>query len=207
MSMTQSKKRRTKLFIIRGFQIRYIFLILVFMFAIAILSGYIVYFTAWVMFGEQLARVYPQGDLLVIVNKVNLALLVRLALISPLVILIGLVLSNRIAGPIYSIQNYLKELLEGRYDKRLKLREKDELKDVAEAINSLVSKLKNDQSLKEEIVEEMESQADKMEEIIRQGGKGSKLPDIVSSFRKNLEKLKILQALCTQKNPFNTILF
>ena len=185
------KKARTKLFIIRGFQIRYIFLILVFMFVIAILSGYIVYFTAWVMFGEQLARVYPQGDLLAIVNKVNLALLVRLALISPLVILIGLVLSNRIAGPIYSIQNYLKEILWGKYDKRLKLREKDELKDVAEAINELVVKLKNDQSDRREALKILESQTDKMEEIIRHGGvKSNKLPEIVNIFRGQIEKLK-----------------
>ena len=186
-----NKKVRTKLFIIRGFQIRYIFLILVFMFVIAILSGYIVYFTAWVMFGEQLAKVYPQGDLLAIVNRVNLALLVRLAFISPLVILIGLVLSNRIAGPIYSIQNYLRDLAQGKYDKRLKLREKDELKDVAEEINNLVSKLKKDQTDRHEVIEELESETGKMEGILRNGDfNNNKLPELVNLFRKNLEKLK-----------------
>ena len=118
-------RRRTRLFIAKRFQIRFISLILVFMFATAILSGYTVYVTTWIMFGEKLAAVYPQGLLLDIVNKVNMVLLLRLIFLSPLVILVGLVLSNRIAGPIYRIQKFIRRVSTGNYDNRLKLREKD----------------------------------------------------------------------------------
>ena len=108
-----------------------------------------------------------------------------------MVILIGLILSNRIAGPIYSIQNYLKDLLRGKYDKRLKLREKDELKDLAESINELAQKLRRDQSDRQEVIDKLERQTDKMEEIIRDGdGKKSKLPEIVGKLRETIEKLK-----------------
>ena len=63
-------RRRTRLFIAKRFQIRYISLILLFMFATAVVTGYTVYYTTWIMFGEKLAAVYPQGLLLDIVNKV-----------------------------------------------------------------------------------------------------------------------------------------
>ena len=99
-------RRRATLFIARRFQIRYISLILFFMFCAVLLTGYTVYVTTWMMFGEKLAAVYPQGLLLEIVKKVNMVLILRLLFLVPLVILAGMVLSNRIAGPIYRIQRY-----------------------------------------------------------------------------------------------------
>ena len=54
-------RRRTSLFIARTFQIRFISLILAFMFVTVFVTAYMVYVTTWVMFGEKLAAVYPQG--------------------------------------------------------------------------------------------------------------------------------------------------
>lgn len=148
-------KRRTRLFIAKAFQIRYIGLILLFMLVTALLTGYTVYYTAWVMFGEKLAAVYPQGLLLEIVQKVNTVLFLRLVFLTPLVILIGLVLSNRIAGPIYRIHKYLEALCSGDHRERLKLREKDELQDIAAAANDLAAKLENDKKKREAAIDDL----------------------------------------------------
>lgn len=136
-------RRRTRLFIARNFQIRYISLILLLMFIVVLLSGYTVYVTTWIIFGEKLAAVYPQGLLIDIIKQVNAVLLLRLLFLMPLVFLIGLVLSNRIAGPMYRIKKYLARISSGQYDEDLVLREKDELKDIAEAVNVLVGKLRS----------------------------------------------------------------
>jgi HAMP domain-containing protein len=134
-------RKRTRLFVLRGFQIRYISLILLFMFVTVGVTAYMVYMTTWVMFGEKLAAVYPQGLLFDIVNKVNAVLFLRLIFLSPLVILIGLILSHRIAGPIYHIETFIKKILSDDYGHRVTLRENDELQDLAKGLNALVEKL------------------------------------------------------------------
>ena len=132
-----TRQRRTRLFIAKRLQIKYIGLILIFMFASAVLTGYTVYVTTWVMFGEKLAAVYPQGILFDIVKKVNMVLFMRLLFLTPIVIITGLVLSNRIAGALYSIQRFLRKVSAGHYDTRLSLRKNDELQAIAKEITIL----------------------------------------------------------------------
>jgi signal transduction histidine kinase len=184
-------RRRTKLFIARRFQIRYITLILIFMFTTAIVTGYMVYVTTWIMFGEKLAAVYPQGLLLDIVKKVNMVLLMRLIFLSPLVILIGLVLSNRIAGPIYRIQRFLRRVSTGYYGERLKLREKDELQDMARAANHLVSKLHSEQERRRKKMDDMRGQVDELEAaVITDEQNKEKLLTKIMRLKEDLEKLR-----------------
>lgn len=139
-------RRRTRLFIAKKFQIRYISLIMVLMFATGLLTGYMVYVTTWTMFGEKLAEVYPQGLLFDIVKQVNMVLLLRFIFLSPIVMLIGLVLSNRIAGPLYSIKRFVKRISRGYYGYRLELRKGDELQDLSRMLNHLASRLESDRT-------------------------------------------------------------
>lgn len=59
-----------------------------------------------------------------------------LAIISTLVFVSSLVLSHRIAGPVYSILRHLREALKGK-DATFSLREKDEFKNFIEEVNEL----------------------------------------------------------------------
>jgi len=180
-------KKRTRLFISKKFQVKYISLIVFFVFAAALLAGYTVYVTTWAMFGEKLAAVYPQGLLLDIVEKVNLVLFLRLVFLLPFIIMIGLVLSNRIAGPIYSIQGFLRKISEGSYESRLKLRKKDELQDLAVSLNALAMKLcsEKDEYLKK--LESLNAKTRKLQEEIA-AGKNTKeeLLSKVSELRKEV---------------------
>lgn len=137
-------RRRTRLFIARKFQIRYITLIMVLMFATVLITGYMVYVTTWTMFGEKLAEVYPQGLLFDIAKKVNMVLLLRFVFLSPIVVLIGLVLSNRIAGPLYRINRFIQKISRGNYNNHLELRRGDELQDLSRMLNHLSSRLKSE---------------------------------------------------------------
>ncbi|MFH1878142.1 MAG: hypothetical protein ABH883_04985 [Candidatus Omnitrophota bacterium] len=163
------KYKRTQLLVSRKFQIKYIALILLFMFSVAIVTGYTVYVTTWIMFGEKLAAVYPQGLLMDIVNKVNLVLLMRLIFLCPVVILVGLILSHRIAGPIFSIQRFLRMVTEGNYDIRLRLREKDELKEIASAANKLAGKLQAEKNDRRRMVDDIKRGADRLEAAVIAG--------------------------------------
>lgn len=181
-------RRRTRLLILKSFQIRYISLILLLLFSAALLTGYTVYYTTWVMFGEKLAVVYPQGLLLEIIGKVNTVLLLRLLFISPLVILIGLVLSNRIAGPIYRIQRFIKKIQSGDYTGKLKLRDKDELQDLAATVNSLVSKLEVERKARLEKMDAAISEIDSLlDETRSKGGQTADLEKRLLVARENLK--------------------
>jgi len=133
--------RRRQYFVAKKFQVKFAWMIVLFMVAVAFFSSLTMYYYIWVLLGEKLANVYPQGRLVGILRTANFALLIRLALISPLVFLLAIVLSHRIAGPIYRIRTTLDEVLKGDYSKRLFLRKTDELKDVADRINGLIELL------------------------------------------------------------------
>ena len=93
--------------------------------------------------GEKLANVYPQGRLVAIMATINTRLAVRLLLITPLVILVSIFLSHKIAGPIYRIEKFLKSIANGDLSAKLRLRKNDELQDLADAINEMTNDLEN----------------------------------------------------------------
>ncbi len=133
------KRRR---YLVEGkFQLKFAGMILLFMFAVALFSSLTIYYNTWMLLGEKLANVYPQGRLAGILKQANFVLFMRLLLIAPLVCVLAIVLSHRIAGPIFRIKKTLDEAVKGDYSKRLYLRKTDELKDVAESINNLMELL------------------------------------------------------------------
>ncbi len=183
-------RRRTRLFIAKRFQIRYVALILIFIFATAVLTGYTVYVTTWIMFGEKLAAVYPQGLLLEIVRQVNMILLMRLIFLTPLVVLVGLFLSNRIAGPIYRIQRFIHRVSLGNYDNELVLREKDELQDLAETLNRMVSKLRYDRERRTEGIDSLKKLTGELEaHVLAGGGDREKVLAKIMEIREGLGRL------------------
>jgi nitrogen fixation/metabolism regulation signal transduction histidine kinase len=61
-----------------------------------------------------------------------------IALVGLLVILFTLLMSHRIAGPLYRIELSLKAAGQGQLNQRIHLREKDEMINLAEQVNGMV---------------------------------------------------------------------
>ncbi|HNX91197.1 MAG TPA: HAMP domain-containing protein [Candidatus Omnitrophota bacterium] len=180
--------RRTRLLIAQRFQIRYVISIVAFMFIVAFLAGYTVYVTAWLMMGEKLAAVYPQSFLLEIVNNVNTVLFLRLLCLCPLVMLVGLMLSSRIAGPMFRIKRHLNKMAGGHYEGVLKLRERDELKDIAEAVNMMAVKLRADSGKRRSEAEVFRRDLDELYADVCAGGR-EECECVISRMRLRLDKL------------------
>jgi methyl-accepting chemotaxis protein len=136
------KYRRTQYLIAKKFQLKYAGLILFLVFLAGTLCSYVVYYTMMVSMGDKLANVYPQGRLISIVRTVNLRMFVSLVLITPLVIIIGIYVSHKIAGPIYRIEKFLDAMANGDYSSVLTLRRKDELVALANGINRVLEDVK-----------------------------------------------------------------
>ncbi len=57
------------------------------------------------------------------------------------VVIVGIIFSNRIAGPLFHIRGVLEDVLAGKTDRRVRLRPKDFARDLAEDINTLLDKI------------------------------------------------------------------
>ena len=168
--MSQNSKpkfKRTKYLVSTKFQLRYVGIILSLMVVTAIVCSYVVYYTVMILMGEKLSSVYPQGRLIAIINMVNIRMMLSLLFIAPVVVVIGIYLSHKIAGPIYRIEQFLGAMVSGNFSSRITLRKGDEFMSVANKINILNDTLKTT----------MSSQKSSMERIVNELGKFKKVVD------------------------------
>lgn len=176
--------RRRRYLVKKGLQFRYIGLIFSLAILASLLTGYTVFYTCWPSFGQKLANVYPQGRLLPIFRTINFLLIRNLILMTPIILVIGLLYSHRIAGPLFRIEKVLDEIGRGKLDINIKLRKNDELWDVAETINSMASnlcKVFNDNKI---IVERLQANTNELKLLI-----ATQVPDEIK-IKENLSKLQ-----------------
>ena len=130
--------KRTQYLIAKKFQLKYVGMILLLVSLTAVMCSYVVYYTMMLTMGDKLANVYPQGRLISIVNMVNLRILFSMLLVAPLVIIVGIYASHKIAGPIYRIEKFLGSMADGDLSLPLTLRRNDELMSLANGINRVI---------------------------------------------------------------------
>lgn len=138
----EPKFKRTQYIVHAKFQLKYVGLILILMFVTAVLCSYVVYYTSMILLGEKLASVYPQGRLSSIIGSVNLRMMLTVLLMAPLVAVISLYLSHKIAGPADRMEKVLNLMAANDFRSRMVLRKGDELTMIALAINRLQDSLK-----------------------------------------------------------------
>lgn len=136
------KYRRTRYLVAAKFQLKYVGLILIIVFLTGAFCSYVIYYTMMILMGDKLANVYPQGRLISIINMVNMRILLSLLLITPLMVIIGIFASHKIAGPIYRIEKFLDSMANGDYSSILILRRNDELIPLANGINHVLGSVK-----------------------------------------------------------------
>lgn len=135
--------RRRQYLIKKGLQFRYIGIVFMLSILVSMLTGYTVFATGWTLLGEKLANVYPQGRLLYVFRAVNFTLARNLLLLSPLIFIMALLFSHRIAGPLYRIEKSVYEISRGNLALRVKIRKGDELWDLADLLNVMTGNFSN----------------------------------------------------------------
>lgn len=124
-------------------QSRYLMLIIAAMTLPAVIVGSCLYYFIFSIMAEQLG--IPESiamNLTPVLNKVNFTLLVGLAPMFLVIFLWGLILSNRFAGPLTRIENNLDKVIKGDRSVRFRVREKDDMKAIADKLNKIIEKLK-----------------------------------------------------------------
>jgi len=182
--------RRRRYIIQRGLQFRYIGLVFGLALIASIVTGWTVFATGWHFLGEKLASVYPQGRLIYVLKATNLALIRNLLLVSPLIFILGLLFSHRIAGPVYRISKTLEEITKGNLGLKIKLREGDELVDLAYMINNLTDNINKTMIADREIAIKIEKDLEEIKKLIsNQPCDCAKAESIITSIQEKSKEL------------------
>ena len=141
------KNRRKSYVIERNFQTRFILrFILVIVGATLLSTGALlgVFYFKFQFGGADLNNliimITPEGttDVSSLFKIVLIPILAANMLILCIIVPYSLVYSNKVAGPVYRFQKSLDLLLEGQLDFMIRLRKKDEFKNIAEKMNALI---------------------------------------------------------------------
>lgn len=148
-------KRRTY-FIKKDFQFRFIF-----KFCLLVLLGAIVSTAVLAYFSsETLTSTYEESRL--VIEKTSVAILpaviytnlITLVLISAAAIGVTLLVSHKLAGPMFRFEADLKTIGQGDLTKEVRLRKEDQLKDLVQSLNGMTAGLHDKvANIRSEIVE------------------------------------------------------
>ncbi len=138
--------KRKQYLVVRGLQLRFTQFVVLFVFLSCLITGLTIFYTTFLMLGERLASVYPQGRLIQIFRSVHVAFVINLLVILPVIFYCSILFSHRIAGPLPKIYQALKSVGQGNFDVKLVLRRTDELRELADVINEMARNLKERQS-------------------------------------------------------------
>lgn len=135
--------RRKKYFVKKRLQMKYLFFVLLAMVVPTIVCCGALYYFIWQTVASQIA--VPEAiaeNLIPALYEVNTVLAIAIPVVFIIIIFFAVVISHKIAGPVYRIERELKEISAERdYTRRIKLRTKDELQEITNAINELLEKL------------------------------------------------------------------
>ena len=123
-------------------QVKYLLIVILAMLAPTLLIGFCLYHLVFALLARQM--VFPEAilsNLVPVVERVNGFLIFSLPLLALAILAIGLVVSHRFAGPIERMESELDRVLAGDRQRRIRMREDDDLKGVAHRINALLEQI------------------------------------------------------------------
>lgn len=144
--MTRNKlsERRKHLFVEKGFQFKFIV-----KFCLLLLIGVVISTSLLLLFSQDTLTSSFKHSRLVISNTAVAILpaaiytnLITLGLIALATILITLSISHKLAGPLFRFEKELREIGDGDLTKNIRLREKDQITDMAASINNMAAGLR-----------------------------------------------------------------
>ncbi|THB71468.1 MAG: methyl-accepting chemotaxis protein [Desulfovibrio sp.] len=140
MAEKKKKFKRKQLYIKKDFQLRFIVKFCIIVLLGSVLSTALVYYFS----SDTLTSTFHNSRLAlrttseVILPAIIYTNLITLAVISLAAVSVTLYISHKIAGPLYRFETDLELIAKGDLTKRIRLRKEDQLKDLANSLNTFV---------------------------------------------------------------------
>ncbi|NQU74308.1 MAG: HAMP domain-containing protein [Candidatus Omnitrophica bacterium] len=161
MKKTGSQNRRRNHFIKKRFQAKFILKFCLLIILSCFLMGVLVYFlsakTTTTSFEDLHLIVKSTADF--ILPALVLSSLIAIIIISLASVGVVLFISHRIAGPLYRFEKSIEQIANGDLTVNTHLREKDEIKILADSLNELVNKMRESIAASQRGVTELENKA------------------------------------------------
>ena len=132
--MERKKVVRKRYLIKKGFQLRFMIVIIVSMLLIATVTGLSIYSAVM----QTLVSQFHGENLALIKHAITYKLFARSLLLIFAIAIISVFISHRTAGPVYKFEHTIRELAQGKEVNEIGLRKRDEFYDLAMAINYLI---------------------------------------------------------------------
>ena len=129
---------RKRILIGKKLQFKYVGVILVAVLSSSILIILTVYFSFWSSLVEMDASVQNSAVIGNGLDRINLMMLFEMPILLVIAAFIGLVVSHKIAGPVYRLQKVAYDVSRGDLTTSVSLRSDDELKNLSAAFNSVI---------------------------------------------------------------------
>jgi signal peptidase II len=136
--MAKKKIVRKQYLVKKGFQLRFMTVIIISMVLIALVTGLSIYSAVM----QTLVTQFHGENLALIQHAISYKLFLRSFLLIFAIAIISIFISHRIAGPVYKFERIINSLTQGKDVDEIKLRKRDEFYELALAINNLI-KTKN----------------------------------------------------------------
>jgi len=161
-------RRRTRYIVQRQFQAKYAGWLLVVCVLVAWLVGATVYMTAMQQLGAKIEQIYPQSRAVAIFQSTQLTLVRNLLWLIPVLLIVSVWMSHKIAGPLVRIKRMVDEIGYDDVPGPIKLRKYDELKDLAASLNAMSERLRSRTGGQQQTVEAMQSTVEELGRILSQ---------------------------------------
>ena len=129
---------RKQYLIKKGFQLRFMIIIIAAMLLIALVTSWSIYSAVM----QTLINQFHGENLVLIKHAITYKLFIRSLLLIFAIAVLSIFISHRMSGPGYKFENTLKALVRGEKVREIGLRKRDEFYDLAMAINSLIKSMK-----------------------------------------------------------------
>lgn len=136
-------KRRTRYLVQRRFQLKYAGWLLVVCALVGWLAGATVYVTAMQQLGSRIEQIYPQSRAVSIFQTTQWTLARNLLWLIPVLLVVSVGMSHKIAGPLVRIKRMVDEVGAGDVPSPITLRKRDELQDLAASLNAMGERLRS----------------------------------------------------------------
>lgn len=164
-------KVRSTYFIKRGFQLRYGFTLFLAMITVALIAGWTTFITTWTMLSESVSPPEVIIAMTDIFDKVSVVLIGRMLFGIIAIGILSVFISHKIAGPIYRLEKIAQQISLGDLSmENIKLREGDELTDLARAVEGVTERLRRLMSKYQEMTAKLSDLVSKIS-TYTEGGK------------------------------------
>ena len=174
--------RRTYL-VDRGFQLKYTFILVVVGAAISLLFGAMMY-QAHVETTQLMDLPDPYKNVVASQDHTLLFLVIGISMVMAVALgLFGVLVTHRVAGPIYVLSHYMEVLGQGRYPMVRPLRKNDELKSFFEAFHTALTAMRERDKTEGAMLKEVASTLD---------AAALKSPEVAAALKDAAEKVRLL---------------